>query len=792
MRACVRSQWRRVRCGAAAARRPRAGGGGACSSGNLHPTGHWRPASRAQRGQVLRQSASISCLLLETAGRACLVCTGRTMEAASKTPAPQPEASGAATSFDATKGQHERTDTGGGGGDDDDADVLVIGAGAAGLAAAAELARAGLHVQVLEARERVGGRVHSVQLEAATADGGTQPRQQAAEVVVDAGAAWLHKGDDPAHPTALLAKHLGLHLARTDWDSATNVVFDRDGLVAGAAAAAAETATAGVLARAMVASRAPIWAAAAAAGGGDDSEADVSLGAAIEAELSREARDSGEERLIRSAIHDAIVNDYAAPLDQLSCLYWDADLEMSGEADYLIGGGYGRVVGALGSELGEGAIVLGAEVTAIDCTDSRGRAQVRWSRRRQRGEEGEGEQVVSRARAVVVSVPLGVLQSGSICFEPALPPPKLSAIGRLGMGLLNKVILQFEQRWWPADVDVFSSVVTTFISSETRTTCPPHRLAEPCGCCLACVCRYLPPSEKQVQSDAAGDAASRDDAGTSGCALAQWLIVNCVSVTDDVPVLMALVAPPYSWQMEAQDDGAIVDAFLRHVARPLADSLPCWGPAKQLPPLTAQHITRWGSDPLSRGSYSYIPVGASPADRTELRRALMPADGRPPLFFCGEACHALFPSTVHGAYLSGVDAAQRLSRCLGVKGPPLRPAAVVAAAAAAAAGCDEEEKEEEGALAVLRTNRAAATAPTFARPLRPAAHSLSWGQLTGEERAIAAEMGYKFSSWDAADTQPSATDKSWAQLSARLRTIAKALGYSASTWDEESSSSGSD
>src|SRR5438309_7598812 len=38
-------------------------------------------------------------------------------------------------------------------------DVLIIGAGAAGLSAALELSRAGLRVEIIEARDRVGGRM---------------------------------------------------------------------------------------------------------------------------------------------------------------------------------------------------------------------------------------------------------------------------------------------------------------------------------------------------------------------------------------------------------------------------------------------------------------------------------------------------------------------------------------------------------------------------------------------------------------------------------------------------------
>jgi monoamine oxidase len=60
-------------------------------------------------------------------------------------------------------------------------DVAVIGAGAAGLSAARRLARAGVAVVVLEARDRIGGRAHTATHE---------------DMPLDLGCGWLHSADE--------------------------------------------------------------------------------------------------------------------------------------------------------------------------------------------------------------------------------------------------------------------------------------------------------------------------------------------------------------------------------------------------------------------------------------------------------------------------------------------------------------------------------------------------------------------------------------------------------------------
>jgi monoamine oxidase len=73
--------------------------------------------------------------------------------------------------------------------------------------------------------------------------------------------------------------------------------------------------------------------------------------------------------------------------------------------------------------------------------------------------------------------------------------------------------------------------------------------------------------------------------------------------------------------------------------------------AKRVKPI---QIHRWGNDPFARGAYSYAVLGKAGA------RAVLaePIDDR--LFFAGEACSKGDYSTTHGAYFTGVAAAQQV------------------------------------------------------------------------------------------------------------------------------------
>ena len=74
---------------------------------------------------------------------------------------------------------------------------------------------------------------------------------------------------------------------------------------------------------------------------------------------------------------------------------------------------------------------------------------------------------VWEADRAVITLPLGVLKRGTVAFDPPLPAAKLGAIARIGVGLLNKIVLGFDRRFWPADVDYLR-----YLSAEAPNPAP--------------------------------------------------------------------------------------------------------------------------------------------------------------------------------------------------------------------------------------------------------------------------------------------------------------------------------
>jgi monoamine oxidase len=97
-------------------------------------------------------------------------------------------------------------------------------------------------------------------------------------------------------------------------------------------------------------------------------------------------------------------------------------------------------------------------------------------------------------------------------------------------------------------------------------------------------------------------------------------------------------------ELEAAGDFAFTDFAIGELVGLLGSNF-----SRRVKPL---NLHRWGVDPFSRGSYSYALPGKADC-RAELAA---PVDDR--LFFAGEACSRNDYSTAHGAYLTGVAAAE--------------------------------------------------------------------------------------------------------------------------------------
>ncbi len=122
-----------------------------------------------------------------------------------------------------------------------------------------------------------------------------------------------------------------------------------------------------------------------------------------------------------------------------------------------------------------------------------------------------------------------------------------------------------------------------------------------------------------------------------------WL--NFVPYVDE-PVLMAFHGGAKGYEIEELSDAEIIVGAMKTLRMIYGVEIP--EPDNFI-------VTRWGKDPLAFGSYSHVPPFASGEDYDSL---FEPVDDV--LYFAGEATNREYPATVHGAYLSGIAAAEEI------------------------------------------------------------------------------------------------------------------------------------
>jgi len=284
-------------------------------------------------------------------------------------------------------------------------DVIVVGAGIAGLTAAAKLGGSGLSVLLLEARDRVGGRIWT-------------QRSPTHDVPIEFGAEFIH-GLPPEIWQPLQSANARITEVQGDswcrdaqlcpcdfFDPVDNILKKMD-----------------------------------------DREPDESFLQFLERTVP-DADDSKKRKVKLHALN--YVSGFNAADPALVGVHW---LVKSMRAEEIIEGhrafrslnGYEDLIAIVKAQLDKSTVSLFTR-TVVESIDWRlGHAKITTN-------SSSGTSIFSSAR-VLLTLPLGVLQAsvkgtGGVRFTPSLPKTKNWALDRLEMGKVMRLVLKFRDRFW--------------------------------------------------------------------------------------------------------------------------------------------------------------------------------------------------------------------------------------------------------------------------------------------------------------------------------------------------------
>lgn len=277
-------------------------------------------------------------------------------------------------------------------------DVVVVGAGIAGISAAAYLHRLGFGVEVVEARNRIGGRIHTV--------------REWPGIPLDMGASWVHGA--AKNPLSKIADQAGAERVLTSYESGALYLDPRLGTKK---------------------PRLQRW----------EDLIDLALKQAYRRESDESVADavarvsprltSRERAELTFTLNARFVTEWGADPADLSAFTVDEGKEFAESGvDALFPGGYDQVVNWLARPVG---VTTSFPVTSVAVADE--------------GVTVSGPAGVRRARAAVLTVPLGVLKRGTI--DITLPERTRAAIDALDSGVLSKSFFRFDKPFWPTSVD---------------------------------------------------------------------------------------------------------------------------------------------------------------------------------------------------------------------------------------------------------------------------------------------------------------------------------------------------